>query len=227
MTNLTLDIETLPADWTDEQKAAHAAASVPGNYSKPDTIAKWIAENADDCHRRTSFDWRYCRILCIGYAIDNEAPGCIYSPTADPMPLLDGLADVFRSIRARNHGGEVRIIGYNVARFDLPRLRLLAAKLRHPALSDLPGERYARNVADTMLMAGGTDPTMNPKLSDLAAYLGLDGKGEGLDGSKVYDAWLAGEHERIARYCAQDVALTRDVFRVLSGAGALVMPEAA
>ena len=35
----------------------------------------------------------------------------------------------------------------------------------------LPGERYARNVADTMLMAGGTDPTMNPKLSDLAASL--------------------------------------------------------
>ena len=213
---ITIDIETLPADWTEEQKRAAARAAVPGNYSKPDTIEKWIAENVDDVHRRTSFDWRFCRVLCIGYAIDDETPGCVYSETAAPVPLLDGLYAVINRASG-GLSGPMTFVGHNLARFDLPRLRLMAIKHRHPVARLLPAEKYSRFALDTMTMAGGTDPTMTPRLAHLAEYFGIEGKGEGLDGSKVYDAWLAGEHERIAAYCCQDVALTRSIYKLLTG----------
>jgi len=205
---ITIDIETLPADWTDAQKRAAAEAAVPGNISKPETIEKWISENIDNVHRRTSFDWRYCRVLCIGYAINDDAPECVYSETADPVVLLDGLQSAIERVRG-SRPGLVTFVGHNLARFDLPRLRLLAVKHRHRVALSLPAEKYSRYAQDTMVMAGGTDPTMTPKLADLAEYFGIGAKGEGLDGSKVYDAWLAGEHDRIAKYCRQDVALTR------------------
>ena len=66
MTTLYLDIETLPVDWSDEQIDAHALASVPGNYTKPDSIAKWVEEHRLEQWSRTALDWRYARICAIG-----------------------------------------------------------------------------------------------------------------------------------------------------------------
>jgi hypothetical protein len=51
------------------------------------------------------------------------------------------------------------------------------------------------------------------KLADIAEFLGVGEKAEGLSGSEIYPAWLAGEHDRIRRYCAQDVELTRAIYR--------------
>jgi hypothetical protein len=48
-------------------------------------------------------------------------------------------------------------------------------------------------------------------LTKIAQFLGLGEKAEGLDGSKVYDAWRDGEHDRIRRYCAADVELVREI----------------
>jgi hypothetical protein len=39
-----------------------------------------------------------------------------------------------------------------------------------------------------------------------------------MHGSKVYDAYLAGETQKVAEYCIQDVRSTRDVWRRLTGA---------
>lgn len=57
-------------------------------------------------------------------------------------------------------------------------------------------------------------------LNRLAAFLGLPGKTEGLSGAKVFDAWQAGEIDQIARYCMGDVALSRDVWRIMAGEAA-------
>ena len=40
-------------------------------------------------------------------------------------------------------------------------------------------------------------------------------KGDGMDGSQVFDAWLAGELDRIAKYNAADVVATRAIWHRL------------
>jgi hypothetical protein len=52
-------------------------------------------------------------------------------------------------------------------------------------------------------------------LGKIAAYLGIDVKSNGLDGSKIYDAWLDGRQDEIAEYCKQDVDAVRSVFKIL------------
>ena len=51
-------------------------------------------------------------------------------------------------------------------------------------------------------------------LDTLAKVLGLESsKDGGIDGSQVYDFYLAGKHDEIYEYCKRDVELTRKVYR--------------
>lgn len=212
--NLFIDIETLPAlHWTPEERIAHARRKVPANYSKPESIEKWVAENADEEWRKTALDWRYGSILCIGYAIDD---GGVEVISADENTMLDDLRDAIRATGTRDSGYLIWI-GHNILRFDLRWLMYTALRLNHPLAALIPFAKWDRRAVDTAALWSGPDPSGPAKLADIAEYLGIGAKGEGLDGSKVYDAWLAGEHERIARYCAQDVELTRAVYRRITG----------
>ena len=211
MTTLYLDIETLPAAWTSEQIDGHAARSVPANYSKADTIAKWIAENRDEAHTRTALDWRHCRVLAIGYALDDDPAECLYSETGSDEGLLEMFDKLSAAVNARvqHHAGLV-VVGHNAIGFDLPILTRHAWRLGDP----IARMYRTASVHDTAeIWKAGDRRASSSRLSDIAAFLGLGPKGEGLDGSQVYPAWQAGEHERIRRYCAQDVELTRAVYR--------------
>lgn len=202
-----LDIETLPAFWSDAQIEANARASVPGNYTKADTIEKWVAEHASELHRRTALDSLQARILCIGCAIEDGPVETAYNE----FGTNDGLRAMLDWLLVRL-AGDVVIIGHNIAGFDLPMLLRAAWRLEHPIARVLPRTPRSRVVVDTQEMWKATDTRgTGARLADIAAFLGLEGKGEGLAGDKVYDAWLAGEHDRIRAYCAQDVALVRTI----------------
>lgn len=216
MSILYIDIETLPADWTDEQKKAHAAKSVPGNYTKEESRAKWIDDNVVELHARTSLDWRYARILAIGIARDDEqAPDVYYRADATDEGLgamLDALLPEFTETR-----GAVSVCGHNVAGFDIPMLWRNAVRLSHPIASYLPSvRRSSHRVIDTAELWRCTDwKGSYSRLADIAAFLGLDGKADGLDGSQVWPLWQAGRHEELIEYCRQDVALVREIHRRL------------
>jgi hypothetical protein len=53
-------------------------------------------------------------------------------------------------------------------------------------------------------------------LDKIAKFLGLGGKEEGIDGSKVYDMWLEGQLEKIEKYCREDVELVREVYKIIN-----------
>ena len=113
MTTLYLDIETLPAAWSDAEIDAHALASVPGNYSKLDTIAKWIAENRLEVHARTALDWRHARILAIGYALDDAPATTLYNGQGSDEGLL-AMFDALSGVVARAGALEgLVIVGHN------------------------------------------------------------------------------------------------------------------
>ena len=207
-----IDIETLPADWTEERIQAHAVAHVPGNYTKPESKAKWVEENASDLHRRTSLDGLHARVLCIGLAIGDDDPvEVLYSPDAYVHDLADALYERLESIPHPVY------VGHNVANFDLPMLRRLAWRAGHKRLARLfPSRPRSPQVIDTQELWAGSDSNRpRVKLADLARFFDAGDKAEGLDGSQVYDAWLRGEHERIAAYCRQDVELVRNLVEAM------------
>lgn len=212
MSFLYLDIETLPADLSPAHIRALAAGSVPANYKDPVKIEAWIEENADKAHRRTALDSMQGRILMVAWAIGDDPVRSVYLDNPnDPRPALDALHGALT-------GSGLVWTGHNIAGFDLPFLRHAAIRLRHPLAQRIPFARFSPAVADTMTLWAGTDARPEyVRLGDLAAFLGVGSKGEGLDGSKVYDAWLAGEHDRIRAYGMQDVDLVRDVHRAIVG----------
>jgi DNA polymerase elongation subunit (family B) len=212
MTTLYLDIETLPAAWTDEQVDAHALASVPGNYTKPDSIAKWIEEHRMEQWLRTALDWRYARICCIGVIVeighDVQERTVIMLDEHGERKMLGELDAILVQYAPDT------IVGHNVVGFDLPRLHIAAARTLPSLarrLSEYRGHRHA--VQDTMRLAMGAERC---RLGDLATALGLEGKSG--DGSQVYELWVEGRQDAIAAYCLQDVEVTRAVYRALVGA---------
>jgi 3'-5' exonuclease len=108
------------------------------------------------------------------------------------------------------------IIGHNVLEFDLPFIykrsrikqikpsfNLSFARYRSAPIFDTMKEWSLWNVRETLL-----------SLSHLAELLEVGmGKTDGMDGGKVYDEFLAGNHALIADYCLQDVEVTRAVYR--------------
>jgi predicted PolB exonuclease-like 3'-5' exonuclease len=212
MTTLYIDIETLPAAWTDEQIDAHAAASVPGNYTKPESIAKWIEEHRLETWLRTALDWRHARICAIGVIVeighDVQERIVIMLDEHGERKMLAELDAIIVQYAPDT------IVGHNVAAFDLPRLHIAAARALPSLarrLSEYRGHRHA--VQDTMRLAMGAERC---RLGDLATALGLEGKSG--DGSQVYELWVEGRQDDVAAYCLQDVEVTRAVYRALVGA---------
>ena len=212
MTTLYIDIETLPAAWTDEQIDAHAASSVPGNYTKPESIAKWIEEHRVETWLRTALDWRHARICAIGVIVeighDVQERIVIMLDEHGERKMLGELDAIMQQYAPDT------IVGHNVVGFDLPRLHIAAARTLPSLarrLSEYRGHRHA--VQDTMRLAMGSERC---RLGDLATALGLEGKSG--DGSQVYELWVEGRQDAIAAYCLQDVEVTRAVYRALVGA---------
>lgn len=214
MNYLYFDIETLPAiQWmmNPAKLKEYGESRIPKNYKKPDSIMGWIAENGQRILHETALDWRYGNLLCIGYAVNTSPVMTTYS--FDPTLPISVYPMLSRLEEALPH--EVTWVGHNVLDFDLRWLKYLALRMKHPIAKLIPFGKWTPLVHDTMVMWSGPGIRQHTSLADIAEYLGLEGKGQGLNGSGIFDAWAAGEHDRIRMYCAQDVELTRQIHQRL------------
>ena len=210
MKYLYIDIETLPC--ADPTKVPDPKP--PANYKDPEKIAAWIADAKADAHRETSLDPLLGRVFAIGYAVDADPVRVLYDATGDEEARL--IAELAAVVDAAREDGRSTItwVGHNISGFDLKWLWFRAVKYGHRDLARvIPYQRWQAGLCeDTLKLAQGSDwSAKGLGLSRLAEYFGHAGKAEGLDGAKVYDAWLAGEHERIQADCRADVELTRDL----------------
>jgi hypothetical protein len=79
--------------------------------------------------------------------------------------------------------------------------------------------RYTEDALDLCDVLGSYVPGGKVKLDEVSKILGLAGKPEGVDGSRVEEMVLAGQIEEVARYCETDVLntyrvwLTYELFR--------------
>jgi hypothetical protein len=107
------------------------------------------------------------------------------------------------------------IIGHNVMDFDLPFLYKRSRINRvHPSVL-LSFARYRSSpIYDTMREWAHWNPkAAHISLVELTEILKIGmTKTEGIEGSRVYDEFLAGNHDRIAEYCLQDVRMVRAIF---------------
>jgi len=110
-----------------------------------------------------------------------------------------------------------QLITFNGHSFDLPVLRYRAMVNRVSA-GGLQVRQYFHRYTDHALdlcdALGSYMPGAKVKLDEVSKILGLSGKPEGIDGSRVEEMVLAGQIEEVARYCESDVLNTYRVWLV-------------
>lgn len=210
---LFIDIETLPDLSAGAKERVRSTLKAPANYSKPETIAKWIDDNAEDAWLKTSFDGGYGSICVIGYAI-NDGPVKSIIVDDEKVALEEFWNDVKSSMNTA--GVSPEWIGHNVLGFDLPFLwkRAVIHGVDFRKMIPKDARHGAGRAFCTMQAWAGFKDRIS--LDNLAKILGLKSHKDGFDGSMVYEAWMAGEKQKIADYCAADVNLTRDIYRRIS-----------
>ncbi|MFZ5487616.1 MAG: hypothetical protein ACOY5G_11585 [Pseudomonadota bacterium] len=236
MNAIFFDIETIPSQAPDARAQALAGVKPPGTLKKPESIAAWWAESgpaaAEDAYRRQALDPAQGEVCCVGYALDDCDPVATVRAQGESERdfLRRALGVIEGHLQAREQAIDEAVrpwlaglpaypVGFNVARFDAPflRLRCWANRIAPPRWLPGPFDRAPKEFGDVMLLAAG--PTGMISLDKVCRALGIASpKASGTDGSAVYDLWLAGDHEALARYCAGDVAATRACWHVMTGA---------
>lgn len=206
---LHLDIETIGT--TDPAVIVEIAAGIapPGNISKAETIAAWEAEKkpglVEEAVRKTSFDGGLGHVICFGYAVDDDDPQAIIG--VDECDLLTQVAGLFPPRTS------LTCVGHNVG-WDIRFLwqRFVVIGIVPPSWLRSAVRAKPWEMADTMLM---WNPERDRKvgLDRLCRMLGVPSPKGDMDGSKVWDAYRAGEIQKIAEYCVGDVLAMRECYR--------------
>ncbi len=219
---LYLDIETLPAQRLDvldmlkeDAERAKAEIRAPSNYKDEAKIAEYIAAKCaevdaaiDEKYRKTALDGTYGEICVIGIAVDDNDP--VTLSMGDEAAILINFNRALQDAFEPND--RMKWIGHNLVNFDLPFLqkRFIINGIKPSLHIPFNTRPYSEFVFDTMNQWAGYGNRIS--LDRLARALGFGGKGD-FDGSMVWDAVRNGEIERVAQYCADDVLLTRDIYK--------------
>jgi hypothetical protein len=221
--NVFIDIETIP-EQPEEKAKVLIAESVkhPAQMKKQDTIDAWHkglepykgVKDAliDDEYRKTSFDGAKGRICSIAWAVEDAAPTRCTEKVENEAALL---SQFFYNLGESLDGRPPFFVGHYISGFDLRyiyhRSVILGVK---PPFSLNHNGRHGQNFYDTMTAWCGWKGSIS--LDNLCKALGLPGKSDDIDGSKVWDFYKAGKLEEIGLYNIDDVVKVRDVFNRLN-----------
>lgn len=209
-----IDIETLPG----EERPNPEDIEPPKNYKDPAKIKAYQQEKVEDAYRAQALDSMQGRILTIGWAIGEdpaEAQTVGLAGIETERDLLEAFQDML--LEAPIDAERLEWVGHNIRTFDLPWIWRKALQHRlHPLARLIPRGRFDKRIIDTLEL-WAADFRDRVGMDAIAQFLGLAGKTEGVDGSKVFDLWQAGELRTINDYCRQDVEVTRQVYCVMTG----------
>jgi 3'-5' exonuclease len=158
------------------------------------------------------------KIVCIGALVASRQPeGWRMDALGAPHTGERSEADLIRSFAERIGQLRPQLITWNGHSFDLPVLRYRAMVNRVAAEGLQVRQyfhRYTEDALDLCDILGSYVPGGKVKLDEVSKILGLTGKPEGIDGSRVEEMVLAGQIEEVARYCETDVFNTYRVWLV-------------
>ena len=220
--NLYIDIETCPGQKEGFRDAIEVKP--PGNIKKPESIQKWMDEKGDSAieeqYRKTALSGTFGEILCISWALDDEEPELVGRELdGDEGDLLsqffERLTDQLEERQQDNRPiPTLNWIGHNISGFDLRFIFQRCVVNQVKPSVPLPYDAKPWEIQDTMIMWAGLHGS-DKSLDKVCQALGIEGKGD-MDGSKVYQAALAGEYDKIFDYCIDDVNKTRQIFKRLT-----------
>lgn len=245
MTTIHLDIETIP-DMRPGKREAYIQASrenfrAPSTLTKEQAaidigltdaneikftskdamLAKWVErfrdEKADEVGdaewRKTAFDGAKGQICCIGVALDDDAPMQLCSK--DEAAILHDFFTIVEANIRLNNLRRPTFVGHNILQFDMRFILQRAFIKRVPVPHWFP--RNARpwddSINDTMLMWAGHGNRIS--LANLCDALGVESDND-MDGSMVCDMYLQGQIKQIGEYCADDVRIARECWRLMT-----------
>jgi 3'-5' exonuclease len=158
------------------------------------------------------------KIVCIGALIASRQPegwrvDALGAPHIGERTEAKLISDFIEKI------GELlpQLVTFNGHSFDLPVLRYRAMVNRISAAGLQVRQyfhRYTDDALDLCDVLGSYVPGGKVKLDEVSKILGLTGKPEGVDGSRVEEMVLSGQIEEVARYCETDVFNTYRVWLV-------------
>lgn len=207
-TDLIIDIETT-SKITDEMRA-HLESSIKPrkNVKDPDKIAADVEKKRLDIYEKAALSPLTGRVAVIGYiAIDesgNERQEVLTTQASTERELLSVIADVMRAMDPR------RIVTFNGRRFDLP---FLAARSMIHGISGYqwPLGHTFTHVDLCDYLEGSLD----------AWAIAMRRRGKEIPSSDIPALIEAGEWDVVIRHCADDLLLTRDLYRRLRDVAAL------
>lgn len=222
-TKLYFDIETIPAPESHRETLKYLyerkMKKIPEDSDrKVDTFEEFFD--------KTGFDGTYGRIFCIAYAINDEPLKCLSSEDGSEA----GEREMVRQFWELAGRADL-IVGHNIRDFDLPfimqRSVILGVKPTWNKYQE-PGKKpwemtkfldFARYknapIFDTMWeWSNWVDKWSNKTIEHLALAMGIPTpKGEGIDGSEVWNFFKAGKGKEICEYCMRDVETVRAVYK--------------
>lgn len=210
---LYLDIETIPATEAEIIAEIEASVTPPASMKKPETIAKWEAEDKPkavaDAVAKTSFDGAFGKVCCIGWAWNDAETN--YAMQHPGHVSEANVLQAFGAGRGPGFSPPV-IVGHFVSGFDIRFLwqRAFVLGVKMPAWFPRDPKPWSDRVHDTMTMWAGNKDSIS--LDKLCKALGIPGKGN-MTGADVAGMWARGEYEAVAEYCRDDVERVRQVHR--------------
>jgi len=200
---LFFDIETLPV----------AGEQLPiikqlFEEAKKKNVNGWkkTEMNFDIFMRNTSFQGEFGRIFCIGYAVDDREVDCLAGNEKEILQKFWGIA------RDAN-----TFIGHNIMEFDLRFIYKRSIILGVRPSRDLSFARYRSDPIFDTMKEWEKWGAQGASLHKLSIALGISSpKEDGIDGSQVYDYFLAGKGQEIIEYCKRDVEATRKVYKKMT-----------
>ncbi|MFA7253603.1 MAG: ribonuclease H-like domain-containing protein [Patescibacteria group bacterium] len=200
MKKMFLDIETIPADG---EKLELIKRFFEEAKKKSNSLVKKTESDFETFFRNTSFQGEFGRILCIAYAINDDETECLSGDEKEILRKFWGLAKDVNTF-----------IGHNIMEFDLRFIYKRSVIHNIQPSRVLNFARYrSEPIFDTM-KEWEKWASQGCSLHKLSLALGITSpKEEGIDGSKVYDYFLAGKTDEICEYCKRDVDATRKVYK--------------
>ena len=217
---LIFDLETGPDQREGALTRIRENVTAPATYKKPESIAAWIAENADrvadEQWRKTALDAAQGEIFVFGYAWGDEKPQTI--SRAPGFPERDFLEHIFDMVSERIEANDRRnpqFIGHNVRSFDLAFLwrRAVVNNIRPPFRIPWDVRPGDDRVYDTLERWTGGYGAPRISLDNLCHALGVESSKGDMDGSMVPQAIMDGRMDEVTEYCRQDVVATRECWR--------------
>ena len=195
--DLKFDIETIPGGSPED-----VTVKVPANYKKQESIDKYIEENRDAEFRKRALNGLTGEIVSIAWQRQSDPIQAITRHS--DMSERDLLKGFFESITADLEYPRFRWIGHNSIEFDLRFLkqRRWVNSVKPPIL--IPADaKHGDWAFDVMKQWAGWRGYVSQ--DDLYKALGGQPFDLDIDGSDVYDLWLAEDYDTIREYNIIDV----------------------